>query len=131
VASHEANRPVRTAIEDPKLLGPILHGESWAAWKAVLLAVMGEKLTAAELAIFRSVAGDRADPPASRAEEAAFIVGRRGGKDRAASALATYIAGLCDHSDALVPGERPVLLCIAPDQRQATVQLNYTSLHGP
>jgi hypothetical protein len=58
---------------------------------------MGERLTAAELAIFRNVAGDRADPPSSRAEEAAFIVGRRGVKDRAASVLATYIAGLCDH----------------------------------
>jgi hypothetical protein len=61
---------------------------------------------------------DRADPPASRTEECAFVVERRGGKDRAAYVLAAYIAGLCDHSDALVPGERPILLCIAPDQRQ-------------
>ena len=57
----------------------------------------------------------RADPPASRAEEAAFIVGRRGGKDRAATVLATYIAGLCDHSDALVAGERGILLYGHPD----------------
>jgi hypothetical protein len=117
--------PFRQAIEDPKLLGPILHGESWATWRAVLISVMGEKLTDAELTIFRRVAGDRADPPASRTEECAFVVGRRGGKDRAASVLATYIAGLCDHGDALAPGERGVCLLIAPDQRQATVQLNY------
>jgi hypothetical protein len=38
---------------------------------------------------------------------------------------ATYIAGPCAHSDALVAGERGILLCIAPDQRQATVTLNY------
>src|SRR5262249_4706164 len=53
------------------------------------------------------------------------VVGRRGGKDRAASVLATYIAGLCDHGDALAPGERGVCLLIAPDQRQATITLNY------
>jgi hypothetical protein len=117
--------PFRQAIEDPALLGPILHGDSWATWKAVLLAVMGEKLNADELEIFRRVAGERAEPPPRRADEFAAVVGRRGGKDRSTSVIATYIAGLCDHSDALVPGERPVLLCIAPDQRQATVQLNY------
>jgi hypothetical protein len=124
--------PFRQAIEDPKLLGPILHGESWATWKAVLLATMGEPLTSTELDIFRSVSGDRADPPPSRVDEACFIIGRRGGKDRAASVLSAYIAGLCDHSDALVPGERGVLLCIAPDQRQAGVQLNYitAAFHG-
>jgi hypothetical protein len=117
--------PFREAIEDPALLGPILHGKSWSTWKAVLLAVMGEKLTADELEIFHRVAGERTDPPPRRADEFAAVVGRRGGKDRSTSVIAAYIAGLCDHSDALVPGERPVLLCIAPDQRQATVQLNY------
>jgi hypothetical protein len=35
--------------------------------------------------------------------------------------LATYIAGLCDHGDALVLGERGVLLCVALDQRVAKV----------
>jgi hypothetical protein len=38
--------------------------------------------------------------------------------------LATYIAGLCDHSDALVPGERGVLLCVALDQRVAKIILD-------
>jgi hypothetical protein len=40
--------------------------------------------------------------------------------------LATYIAGLCDHSDALVPGERGLLLCVALDQRVAKILLNYS-----
>ena len=39
--------------------------------------------------------------------------------------LATYIAGVCDHSDALVPGERGVLLCVALDQRVAKIILDY------
>ena len=37
-----------------------------------------------------------------------------GGKSRAMSVLATYIAGLRDHSDALVPGEKGVLLWGVP-----------------
>ena len=53
------------------------------------------------------------------------MIGRRGGKSRAVATLATYIAGLCEHSDALVPGERGVLLCVALDQRVAKVVLDY------
>jgi hypothetical protein len=39
--------------------------------------------------------------------------------------LATYIATLCDHSDALARGETGVLLCIAQDQRIATKILDF------
>jgi hypothetical protein len=118
--------PLRRAFEDEKLLGGSVFGaSSWATWRAVLLATMGEALTPDELATFQRVTGGRVEAPAQRVEEALFLVGRRGGKDRAASVLATYIAGLCDHSDALAPGERGVCLLIAPDQRQATITLNY------
>jgi hypothetical protein len=41
------------------------------------------------------------------------------------SVLACWLAGLCDHSDALVPGERGVLLCVALDQRVAKIILDY------
>ena len=39
--------------------------------------------------------------------------------------LATYIGALCDHKDALAPGETGVLLCIAQDQRVAKIILEY------
>jgi hypothetical protein len=41
------------------------------------------------------------------------------------SVQACYIAGLCDHSDALTAGEKGVVLLIAPDTRQAKVLLDY------
>ena len=116
---------LRQSLQDPNLLGGALTGESWAAWRTLLIASMGEQLTAEELETFRRVTGGRAEPPSSRVEEALYLIGRRGGKDRAASVLATYIAGLCSHDDALSPGERGVVLCIAPDQRQATITLDY------
>jgi hypothetical protein len=87
---------------------------------------MGEPLRRSERKLFARFTG-REREPGQRIEEAAFIIGRRGGKDRAASVLATYIAGLCDHSDVLAPGERGVVLCIAPDQRQARISLDYAS----
>jgi hypothetical protein len=63
--------------------------------------------------------------PLQRVDEFAGVVGRRGGKSRAMAVSSTYIAGLCDHSDALVPGEKGVLLCVALDQRVAKIILDY------
>ena len=39
--------------------------------------------------------------------------------------LATYLAGLCDYGDKLSPGERGVVLLLAPDMKQAKVLLDY------
>jgi hypothetical protein len=85
---------------------------------------MGEKLEPPELATFQRVTGRPQQPP-SRIEEALFLVGRRGGKDRAASVLATYLAALVDWSSVLARGERGLVLCIGPDQRQAKIQRDY------
>ena len=41
------------------LLGAVLGGESWAAWRAVLIAAMGELLQPDELDLFRAVGSDR------------------------------------------------------------------------
>ncbi len=115
---------LRAALDDPALLGRVLEGKSWDAWKALLLATVGEPLTPKELAIFTRFTG-RTVAPTRMLDAAAFVIGRRGGKDRATSVLATYLAALCDHRHVLASGERGVLLVIAPDQRQSGVQLSY------
>src|SRR6516165_10499503 len=107
---------MRQALKDQALFGATLAGPSWEGWRVLLIAVMGERLTPRERKLFARFTG-REREPRQRIEEAAFVIGRRGGKDRAASVLAAYIAGLCDHSDVLAPGERGVVLCIASDQR--------------
>jgi hypothetical protein len=53
------------------------------------------------------------------------VVGRRGGKSKAMATLAAYLSGLCEHD--LVRGEKGVCLCIAPDQRQAGIVLDYAT----
>jgi hypothetical protein len=115
--------PLRRALADPHLLGKSLAGESWSAWRTLLIAAMGEELTGDERAAFKQLTG-RDREPGTRVEELVAVVGRRGGKSRAISVLAAYIAGICRH-DALVPGERGVLLIIAPDQKQADIVLDY------
>src|SRR5438132_14251120 len=114
--------PIREALRDEHLLGSILAGDSWASWRILLTAAMGESLTDDERLIFTQLTG-REREPGQRVEEAAFVIGRRGGKSRAMSVLATYIAALCKHQ--LVAGERGVVLCVAPDQRQARIVLEY------
>jgi hypothetical protein len=113
---------IRKALDDPGLLGNILSGKSWQAWRVLLIASMGEALTNEERPLFTQLTG-RDQEPLQRVEEFVAVVGRRGGKSRAMATLATYIAGLCKHR--LVNGEKGILLCIAPDQKQASIVLNY------
>ena len=115
---------MRAALTDARLLGASLRGNSWATWRVFLIAAMGEKLDAKERAIFERFTG-RAREPGARIEEALFLIGRRGGKDRAAAVMATYIAALVDWSAVLAKGERGLVLCIGADQRQAKVQRDY------
>jgi hypothetical protein len=46
---------LRKALEDPELLGTVLAGPSWHAWRVILLAAMGEPLTKGELKTFKCV----------------------------------------------------------------------------
>jgi len=115
---------LREALADPALLGSALSGDSWATWRALLVAMMGEPLTNAERTRFTAVTGRECEP-LQRVEEFLGVIGRRGGKDRAASVLATYLAALVDWSHILAPGERPIVLCIGPDERQAKITLRY------
>jgi hypothetical protein len=116
--------PLREAFSDPNLLGTAIAGDSWSSWRTLWIAAMGEELTADERVTFTNLTG-RVREPLQRVDQFAAVVGRRGGKSRAMAVLATYIAGLCDHGDALVPGERGVLLCVALDQRVAKIILDY------
>jgi hypothetical protein len=116
--------PLREALSDPNLLGTAIAGDSWRPWRTLLIAAMGEELREDEREIFSKLTG-RAREPLERVHELACIIGRRGGKSRAMATLACYIAGLCDHGDALVPGERGIVLSIAPNQKQAKISLDY------
>ena len=87
--------PLRQALTDPAILGRALGGATWSNWRTLLLiAAMGEPLTADELAVFRKLTG-RQTAPTERVEECWFCIGRRGGKSRAIAALSVYLGLLC------------------------------------
>ncbi len=112
-------------LSDPEALGSFFAGESWRGWKILAKAIYGEKLSKEETEFFKSIAGDR-DPPKRRVREVWLIVGRRGGKDSFASALAAYHGAGIDYSGILRPGEKVSVQCLACDKRQARIILNYT-----
>lgn len=116
---------MRRALNDPALLGKVLDGESWQAWRVLLIAMMGEALTDEERPIFTKLTG-REREPLQRVEEFWGIIGRRGGKSRAISALAVFLAVFRAPKN-LAVGERPVVLCLAQNQKQAAVVLGYAA----
>ena len=50
---------------------------------------------------------------------------RRGGKSRAAACLIVYCATLIDYQSVIATGERPVVLCLGQNSKQAAVVYNY------
>jgi hypothetical protein len=113
---------LRHALFDPNLLD--LGAPSWAAWRPLLLSIMGEPLLPDELELFRRLTG-RTIAPERRVDEAWIVAGRRAGKTRTMAALATYIAGLCSHHHHLAKGQRGYVLIVAPDLKQAGELIGY------
>lgn len=116
---------VLDAMTDVRLFGETFRPAwSWAGWRAFLAALFALPLDAEGLAFFRECTG-RERPPAKPAREAYAIVGRRGGKSRAAAVLAVYLAVFRRYDDVLAPGERGVVMVLAADRRQARVVMDY------
>jgi hypothetical protein len=91
----------------------------------LLIAAMGERLNPKERGLFRQLT-DRQSEPLKPVEELVAIVGRRGGKSKALATLAVWIAALNEHPS-LTAGETGVVLLIGPDQRQASICLEYAA----
>ena len=56
------------ALNDPALLGHSLPGETWLRWRVLMIAAMGEALTADERVVFKELTG-RDHEPGQRVEE--------------------------------------------------------------
>src|SRR5450830_1466497 len=96
---------IEQALADPQLLGAALGDLStWTTWMACLKACYGRALNLKEQEVFARVSGGR-EPPTRKVKQFVATVSRRGGKGRAAGALATYESALVDHSACLAHGE--------------------------
>lgn len=115
---------MREALASPDVFGHALPGDSWAAWRAVLIAARGEPLTAEEREVFRELSLREREPD-QPCKEVWAIVGRRGGKTRALSVLGAYMAVCIDYDGRLAPGQRAQLPIVAAVKKQANEALNY------
>jgi hypothetical protein len=57
---------LRTALSDGNLLGGMLAGDSWAGWRTLLIAAIGEPLTDTEREMFTRLTGRKLEPLGSR-----------------------------------------------------------------
>jgi hypothetical protein len=109
---------MREALQSPAYFGALLSGDSWQAWRVLLIAIVGEALTEDERVIFKALTG-RNSEPLEPVEEFWGVIGRRGGKTRATAILAAYLAACIDHRGILAPGERGVIPLLAASVQQA------------
>jgi hypothetical protein len=117
---------MRRALSDPALLGNALAGDSWAAWRVLLIALMGEPLVEDERVIFKRLTG-REREPLERVDELWGIAGRRGGKSRASAVLIIFLACFVDYRSLISTGERPIVLCLGQNSKQAAVVFGYVA----
>ncbi len=110
-------------IGSPELLQSSFSGPSWNRWRSVLRAAFALPMSKRDLQLFQEVAGDRA-PPSRRVKELVCCIGRGGGKDSVAAALAVFLATTSDFTR-LRPGERGSILCLAVDRAQAKIAFSY------
>jgi hypothetical protein len=115
---------MRQALSDMHLLGSVLCGDTWRAWRILLVALMGERLEESERAVFRELTGRECEP-GEAIEEFWGAIGRRGGKSRAMAVLAVYLAAFRDYRAVTVAGERPTVLLLAANVKQAAIALGY------
>jgi hypothetical protein len=113
---------LRQSLSDPHLLGHALPPTA-QPMKVLLIAAMGEQLTADERVIFKQFTG-RDREPGQPVKVFCAVKGRRAGFSSAmGSVLIPYTAGLCQHN--LRRGEVGYLLVCAQDQRTADQILDY------
>ena len=115
---------MRAALEDPDIFGTNLPGDTWAAWRIILIASQGEELTEAEREVFQALTG-REREPTRPCREIWGVVGRRGGKTRAFAVAAAYFARLIDYEGAFAPGQRGRVPVMAASKEQAREAFNY------
>ena len=70
-----------------------MAGESWRAWRVLLVSLMGEPLDDAERAVFKRLTG-REREPGEPVEEFLGLIGRRGGKSFAMAVLIVFLGDL-------------------------------------
>ena len=109
----------------PELAGAEFSGPSWATWRIIARLIDGDAhlLTPDEQALALQLTG-RTRLPTTAPRELYVGAGRRSGKSRFGSLVAVWLAA--QEFPQLAAGETAVVVDVAPDRRQATIDLEYS-----
>jgi hypothetical protein len=115
-------------LSDPDIFGNVFGSPSFWPWRTVARLIDGIPLTEQrEIALFEECTGRKYSPRAFR--RLIILAGRRAGKDRFESAVATWRAALCaDWRKHQSAGEGAVVLLLGADKKQASILRKYC--HG-
>lgn len=111
-------------LQSPKLFQPFFASDSWSPWKTALSALFALPMSDEQALLYRECTG-RTKLPEKPFKEAAFVIGRRGGKSRILALIATYVAAFIDHAPFLAVGETAVAVIICPSRAQSRLVLSY------
>jgi len=115
------------AVDDPRLLAHAVRDPAtWRAWRVMFAAMLGAPppTDEADMALYRLCTG-RTKWPTKPFRKTWLIIGRRGGKSLAMALQAVFAAVFSDYRPYLGPGEKPTVMLIAADRKQARVAMRY------
>jgi hypothetical protein len=115
---------MHTFMTTRKLAGAEFSGPTWATWRMIARLIDGDAhlLTAEDRALALRLTG-RTVLPTVAPREVYVGAGRRGGKSRFGALVATWLAAA--EYPQLSAGETAIVVHIAPDKRQAEIDLDY------
>jgi hypothetical protein len=119
------NITLTQCLSDPDIFGNVFGDPSFWTWKVVAKLIDGLPLTQQrEIDLFEQSTGRKYSHRAFR--RLIILVGRRGGKDRFESAVATWRAALCtDWRQYQSAGEGAVCILLGADKKQAAILRRY------
>jgi len=110
-------------LDDDAIFGPHFKGASWAPWRVFLAALFA--LGCDDPSGSYLAATGRQNWPVAPFDEAALIVGRRGGKSRTLALIAVFLACFRDYAPFLAPGEVATVAILAANRPQARTIFRY------
>ena len=107
-----------------ELAGPEFSGACWSTWRMIARLIDGDAalLSEEEQALALRLTG-RTTLPTIAPREIYIGAGRRSGKSRFGSLVATWLAA--QEYRVLAPGETAIVAHVAPDRRQASIDIAY------
>jgi hypothetical protein len=113
-------------LATPELSGPEWQKPTREPWRVLAKCIDGLPLSRAEVRLLKACTGLQRIPRNVRL--LVLLIGRRGGKSQFLAAFAVWVALFAqDWREVLSPGERGVVLLLAPERKQAAILARYAA----